>query len=49
MAELTLDAPRSDAGRRPLVLGTLGHAVNDAYTAFLPALLPMFHLQLPNP
>lgn len=46
MAELTLAAPRSDVGRRPLVLGTLGHAVNDAYTAFLPALLPMFHLRL---
>lgn len=46
MAELTLDTPRVDAGRRPLFLGTFGHTVNDAYTAFLPALLPTFHRQL---
>lgn len=46
MADLTLDPARTDTGRRPLILGTLGHTVNDAYTAFLPALLPMFHLQL---
>lgn len=46
MAELTLARPQFDAGNRPLVLGTVGHAVNDAYTAFLPALLPMFHRQL---
>ncbi|MFZ3584000.1 MFS transporter [Loktanella sp. DJP18] len=46
MADLTLAASRSDTGRRHLVLGTLGHTVNDAYTAFLPALLPMFHFQL---
>lgn len=46
MADLTFDAQRSDAGRRSLTLGTLGHLVNDAYTAFLPALLPMFHLRL---
>ncbi|RYH06373.1 MFS transporter [Tropicimonas sp. IMCC6043] len=46
MADLTLDPSRSDTGRRPLVLGTFGHTVNDAYTAFLPAVLPMFHLQL---
>jgi FSR family fosmidomycin resistance protein-like MFS transporter len=46
MADLTFDPSRSSAGRRPLVLGTMGHAVNDAYTAFLPALLPLFHVQL---
>lgn len=46
MADLTLDPPRSDTGRRSLTLGALGHLVNDAYTAFLPAMLPMFHLQL---
>ena len=46
MAALTFDATRSATGTRPLILGTLGHAVNDAYTAFVPALLPMFHLQL---
>lgn len=46
MAELVLDQPRLETGRTPLVLGTLGHAVNDAYTAFLPALLPMFHVEL---
>jgi len=46
MAQLTLALPRSDTGHRPLVLGTFGHAINDAYTAFLPALLPMFHAQL---
>lgn len=46
MAELTLDPPRVDTGRRPLLLGTFGHTVNDAYTAFLPALLPTFHRQL---
>ncbi|SDB59315.1 MFS transporter [Bauldia litoralis] len=46
MADLTLAPPRPRSARRPLVLGTLGHVVNDAYTAFLPALLPMFHLQL---
>ncbi|MBX3572342.1 MAG: MFS transporter [Mesorhizobium sp.] len=46
MADLTLAAPGADTGRRSLILGTLGHTVNDAYTAFVPALLPMFHLQL---
>ncbi|NNU81758.1 MFS transporter [Halovulum dunhuangense] len=46
MAELTLDPPRVDTGRRALVLGTFGHTVNDAYTAFLPAMLPTFHRQL---
>ena len=46
MADLTLDPPRSDTGRRSLTLGALGHLVNDAYTAFLPAMLPMLHLQL---
>lgn len=46
MADLTLIPPRVNIGRRPLILGTLGHTVNDAYTAFVPALLPMFHLQL---
>lgn len=46
MAALTFDATRSATGTRPLILGTLGHAVNDAYTAFVPALLPMFHRQL---
>jgi MFS family permease len=46
MADLTLVPPRADVGRRPLFLGTIGHTVNDAYTAFVPALLPMFHLQL---
>ncbi|NDV89116.1 MFS transporter [Aurantimonas aggregata] len=46
MANLTLAPPRPRSARTPLVLGTLGHVVNDAYTAFLPALLPMFHLQL---
>ncbi len=46
MADLTFDPTLSDTGRRPLFLGTLGHTVNDAYTAFLPAMLPMFHLQL---
>ena len=46
MAELTLDPPRVDTGRRPLLLGTFGHTVNDAYTAFLPTLLPTFHRQL---
>ena len=46
MAALTLAAPGADTGRRFLILGTLGHTVNDAYTAFVPALLPMFHLQL---
>jgi len=45
MADLTLAPPRPHIARRPLVLGTLGHVVNDAYTAFLPAMLPMFHLQ----
>jgi FSR family fosmidomycin resistance protein-like MFS transporter len=46
MADLSLDPPREGAGRRPLILGTLGHTVNDAYTAFVPALLPMFHVQM---
>lgn len=46
MAELTLDLPRADTGRRALVLGTFGHTVNDAYTAFLPVLLPTFHSQI---
>ncbi len=46
MADLTLDPPQRPEGRRPLLLGTMGHAVNDAYTAFLPTLLPAFHLQL---
>lgn len=46
MADLTVLPSRADTGRRPLILGTLGHTVNDAYTAFLPAMLPMFHLQL---
>jgi len=46
MAGLTVGAPLAIAGRRPLILGTFGHMVNDAYTAFLPAMLPMFHTQL---
>lgn len=46
MADLTLAPPLPRGAQRPLVLGTLGHVVNDAYTAFLPAMLPMFHLQL---
>lgn len=46
MAALTLDPPVAEIGHKPLVLGTLGHTFNDAYTAFLPALLPMFHLEL---
>lgn len=46
MADLSFHAPAAVSERRPLILGTLGHTVNDAYTAFVPALLPMFHLQL---
>ncbi|MCE5972387.1 MFS transporter [Sinirhodobacter sp. WL0062] len=46
MAEMTFDPPRVDTGRQPLLLGTFGHTVNDAYTAFLPALLPTFHRHL---
>lgn len=30
---------------RHLVLGTLAHAINDGYTAFLPALLPIYFIQ----
>jgi MFS transporter, FSR family, fosmidomycin resistance protein len=30
---------------RHLVLGTLAHAINDGYTAFLPALLPIYFVQ----
>ena len=46
MAELNITQQSIEAGRRPLMLGTFGHAVNDAYTAFLPALVPTFHSQM---
>jgi FSR family fosmidomycin resistance protein-like MFS transporter len=46
MADLSFRLAAAATERRPLILGTLGHTVNDAYTAFVPALLPMFHLRL---
>lgn len=34
------------SGRAPLIVGGLVHALNDAYAAFLPALLPVYFLHL---
>jgi len=34
------------SGRTPVVVATLAHVANDAYAAFLPALLPLYALRL---
>ncbi len=34
------------AGRKPVVIAAVVHAINDAYAAFLPAMLPLYALRL---
>lgn len=46
MTPSTLSDPSALAGRTPVVVATLAHATNDAYAAFLPALLPLYALRL---
>jgi FSR family fosmidomycin resistance protein-like MFS transporter len=40
-----LPFPRRQRPSRHLVLGTIAHAINDGYTAFLPALLPIYFVR----
>lgn len=46
MTVTLLYRPSVLAGRAPAVVATLAHATNDAYAAFLPALLPVYYLRL---